>query len=77
MKELTSLQLECLRCLSYGPMGTGTIARKTSVTIDAAHSRMRHLEDRLLVRRIQQGLQGRIEWELTRLGRKELLNARV
>lgn len=77
MKALTSLQLECLNLLGDEPLGTGEIASLTNVSIDAAHSRLRGLEDKMLVRRIQMGLQGKIEWELTRLGRKELLNARV
>lgn len=72
MKPLTEKQRECLVILDDDPLGTGDIAKRTYTTIDAAHSRMRKLEDRLLVRRIQLGLQGNIEWELTRLGRKEI-----
>jgi DNA-binding CsgD family transcriptional regulator len=72
VKPLTIKQRDCLKLLDDGPLGTGEIAYRTHVSIDAAHSRMRNLEDRLMVRRIQQGLQGNIEWELTRLGRKEI-----
>lgn len=73
MIELTDKQRECLIFIADQPLGTGEIARRTSVSIDAAHSRMRGLEDKLLVRRVQQGIQGSITWELTRLGRANLL----
>lgn len=72
MSEVTKKQYEALQCLALGPIGTGAIAFKTHDSIDAAHSRMRGLENRLLVRRIQDGVQSNISWELTSMGRKVL-----
>lgn len=72
MKPLTEKQHKYLSLLSASSMGTGEIRAITGDSIDSAHSRLRGLEDKLMVRRIQQGMQGKIEWELTRLGRREI-----
>lgn len=68
---LTERELAALRVLLVLPLTTRDVVRKVggAATYDSEHARLRRLEDRWFVRRIE----GRpCKWELTASGREAL-----
>lgn len=71
MKELTSNQMDVLESLKNMPKTTWQVTWSIiGLTVDAAHGRLRRLEDAEYVRRIGKPA----KWELTAKGRKALIN---
>lgn len=77
MRQLTLKQTRLLMLLESGPLRTQSLVKASGVsragvpltTYDSVHSSMRALEDRELVRRVEDNP---IQWQLTAKGRKAL-----
>jgi DNA-binding HxlR family transcriptional regulator len=69
---MTTAQREALQALTGGPLTAWTISPESGrwLTYDAAHARLRRLEDKGLVRRITDPPNAK--WELTHAGRAAL-----
>lgn len=70
---MTDKQRETLQSLENGPKMTSQVAELLAISSSNAHARLRDLEDKNYVRRVQMhGANTPIEWQLTRLGRSDL-----
>jgi DNA-binding MarR family transcriptional regulator len=69
---MTEAQYRVLSLLESRPKKAPQMAELLGITIDATHGRLRRLEDKDWVRRVQLYRDDPIEWELTRQGRKAL-----